>query len=85
MVSIEPAEALKRLLAASSTQAVEAALEGFPIVSPDNYQRGHDGEHIGGWREGHLHWLPVGADRGNAGRIKLAGEPTKPSASMPEL
>jgi hypothetical protein len=30
------------------------------------------------WQEGKLHWYPVGADRGNAGRIKLAGAPENP-------
>jgi hypothetical protein len=27
-----------------------------------------------------LHWVPVGLDRGNSGRINLAGEPTNPIA-----
>ncbi len=27
-----------------------------------------------------LHWVPVGRDRGNGGRIKLAGEPMNPLA-----
>ena len=32
------------------------------------------------WQPGHLHWIPVGKDRGNGGRIKLAGEPMNPLA-----
>jgi hypothetical protein len=33
-----------------------------------------------GWQVGKLHWVPVGRDRGNAGRIQLAGDPYNPSA-----
>ena len=32
------------------------------------------------WQPGNLHWIPVGMDRGNGGRIKLAGEPMNPLA-----
>ena len=32
------------------------------------------------WQPGKLHWVPVGSDRGNGGRIKLAGEPMNPLA-----
>ena len=35
---------------------------------------------IPGWQPGKLHWIPVGMDRGNGGRIKLAGEPMNPLA-----
>src|ERR1700734_142656 len=79
MVGAQP-QALKALLAATSTVAVEASLAGFPIATPDEYQRDYDGRHVGTWKEGCLHWLPVWMDRGNAGRIKLAGEPTNPIA-----
>jgi len=35
----------------------------------------------GSWQPGSLHWVrPVGRDRGNGGRIKLAGEPMNPLA-----
>jgi hypothetical protein len=73
-------QALKALLNATSTAAVDAALAEFPIATPEEYQRDYDGQHVGTWREGYLHWLPVGLDRGNSGRIKLAGEPTNPIA-----
>jgi hypothetical protein len=79
MVGASP-HALKALLDATSTAAVDAALAEFPIATPDEYQRDYDGQNVGTWREGYLHWLPVGLDRGNSGRIKLAGEPTNPIA-----
>lgn len=33
-----------------------------------------------GWQPGFFHWIPVGRDRGNAGRIKLANQPVNPIA-----
>jgi hypothetical protein len=54
-------------------------MEHLPIVEPEDYHVDSDGPH-GRWRTGHLHWLPVGADRGNGGRIKLAGQPINPIA-----
>ena len=33
-----------------------------------------------GWRSGYLHWIPVGGERGNAGRIKQANQPVNPIA-----
>ncbi len=68
------------LLAASTTEHVETILSKLPIVDPTDYQLDYDGSPIGTWREGYLHWLPVGMERGNGGRIKLAGQPTNPIA-----
>jgi len=58
---------------------VEALLSHLPIATEDHYV--FDEEHPEtGWRPGHFHWIPVGRERGNAGRIKLANQPVNPIA-----
>ncbi len=71
---------LARLSSARSTAQVEAIMAGLPIVQPEQYQWLSDAERAGTWQPGKLHWVPVGRDRGNGGRIKLAGEPMNPLA-----
>lgn len=74
------AEVVQKLWKARSTAQVDAALRELPIVDPDDYQVDFNGNRLGTWKRGYLHWLPVGLDRGNAGRVKLAGEPVNPLA-----
>lgn len=71
---------LNRLLQARSTAQVDAILVGLPVVPPEDYQWLSEEERSGPWQTGKLHWVPVGRDRGNGGRIKLAGEPMNPLA-----
>jgi hypothetical protein len=71
---------LVRLIGARSTTQVEAILATLPIVPPDQYQWVSAEERSAPWQNGKLHWVPVGMDRGNGGRIKLAGEPMNPLA-----
>src|SRR4051794_9605906 len=71
---------LSRLLSARTTAQVEAVMSGLPIVSLDDYQWLSAKERSSRWKSGSLHWVPVGRDRGNGGRIKLAGEPMNPLA-----
>jgi hypothetical protein len=67
---INPAELIRSTQAAITGRAVEAILGRLPIVSENDYE--HDPENPADtWQEGKLHWLPVGGDPGNAGRIKL--------------
>jgi hypothetical protein len=75
-----PPDLLTRLLSARSTAQVEAILATLPIVSPDEYQWVSADDRSSSWQNGKLHWVPVGLDRGNGGRIKLAGEPMNPLA-----
>jgi len=79
-MSAKSQQQLRTLLDARSVAQVEAILLACQIVDPEAFQLDHDGKPVGNWREGHLHWLPVGRDRGNGGRIKLAGHPTSPIA-----
>src|SRR5215470_631594 len=71
---------LARLLDARSTAEVEAIMAGLPIVAAEQYQWVSADERSSAWQAGKLHWVPVGRDRGNGGRIKLAGEPMNPLA-----
>jgi hypothetical protein len=73
-------ELLGRLLDARATSQVEAIIAGLPIVPPEQYQWLSAEERSSAWQPGKLHWVPVGKDRGNGGRIKLAGEPMNPIA-----
>jgi hypothetical protein len=71
---------LGRLLKAHTTAQVEAIMAALPIVPPDEFQLDYGDKPTGNWKPDHLHWLPVGLERGNGGRIKLAGEPMNPIA-----
>ena len=73
---------LSQLLDARSTAQVEAIMASLPVVSPQEYQWFSTDERSGPWQKGKLHWVPVGRDRGNGGRIKLAGEPMNPLAEQ---
>lgn len=79
-MSLGAPDLLSRLSSARSTAQVEAIMAGLPVVSPDDYQWLSAKERSATWRAGSLHWVPVGRDRGNGGRIKLAGEPMNPLA-----
>lgn len=74
-----PAAFLKSALAVTSVQGMEALLGQLPIVPETDrtFDPVHPETH---WKEGYLHWIPVGRDRGNAGRIKLANTPVNPMA-----
>ena len=75
-----PSNLLERLLAARTSAQVETIMADLPIVPPEQYQWISGDERSSTWQPGKLHWIPVGRDRGNGGRIKLAGEPMNPLA-----
>src|SRR5262245_13660472 len=70
---------LKTLLSLRTTVAVVKLLAELPVADDTAYVW-HDTDPAKGWQVGKLHWVPVGRDRGNAGRIQLAGDPYNPSA-----
>jgi hypothetical protein len=74
---INPVELLRSTTNAVSGHAVEAILAKLPIVPEPDY-RYNAKNPADTWQEDKLHWYPVGGDRGNAGRIKLAGAPENP-------
>jgi hypothetical protein len=73
---VNPVTFLQNLRNARTPADIEALLATIPISSVD-YDSGPL-DRI--WEPGKLHWLPVGGDRGNAGRIKLANNPVNPLA-----
>src|SRR5262249_5946273 len=58
---------------------VDALLAQLPITPEDAYAFDEERPDAG-WQSGRFHWLPVGRDRGNAGRIKLANQAVNPIA-----
>ncbi|WP_428938330.1 hypothetical protein [Fontivita pretiosa] len=76
---VRPREFLAQAMKATSIAALEALLKTLPIVGEHEYV--FDPKNPAqGWRDGYLHWYAVGGERGNAGRIKLAGKPENPIA-----
>jgi hypothetical protein len=73
----DPKSFLKEAQAATSSKAIKNLLAQLPITAEKDYTFDEDAPQ-NGWQEGKLHWFPVGRDRGNAGRIKLAGSPENP-------
>lgn len=70
---------IARAIKASTTADIEALLAELPITSEHDYT--FDEEHPEqGWQTGKFHWIPVGRDRGNKGRIALANIPVNPIA-----
>jgi hypothetical protein len=80
MSSLKAPGLLKSLLNARTTGQIDTILQSLPIVPPDTYQWVSADGRSADWKAGSLHWVPVGMDRGNGGRIKLAGEPMNPLA-----
>jgi len=76
---VNPPEFLQRILKTYSVKALQEVLATLPIVAEDEYVY-DDASPDHGWRPGHLHWVPVGLERNNAGRIQLAGAPENPIA-----
>jgi hypothetical protein len=76
---VNPLEFMVKALKATTSAHIEALLASLPITSEHDYS--YDDEHPDkGWIEGNFHWIPVGRERGNAGRIKQANFPVNPIA-----
>lgn len=70
---------LAKAMKAVSTLDVDGLLAELPITPEQEYS--YDSENPeNGWKVGQMHWIPVGRERGNAGRIKLANQPVNPIA-----
>lgn len=74
---VDPVAFLTKASEAVTTKAVEDLLSQLPIVGEHDYVFDPKNPYHG-WKEGSLHWYPVGGERGNAGRISLAGNPANP-------
>jgi hypothetical protein len=76
---IKPTEFLTQAVQAMTATSIVSLIGQLPIVSEDSYMFDSI-DPAKGWSEGKLHWIPLGKERGNAGRIKLATRPEGPVA-----
>lgn len=74
-----PTDFITSALKAATVADVNQLLSQLPITPEDDYIYDPDNPDRG-WRPGNLHWIPVGGERGNAGRIKQANQPVNPIA-----
>ena len=76
---VNPVDFVKQAVRAISSTDIDSILAQLPITSEDDYT--YDEENPDAhWQSGKFHWLPVGRERGNAGRIKQANQPVNPIA-----
>ncbi len=76
---VDALQFITSVLRAATSQDTEALLGKLLITPEDAYNYDEENpEH--GWSQGRFHWIPVGRERGNAGRIKLANQPVNPIA-----
>jgi len=76
---VNPVDFIKQAVRAISNADIDLLLAHLPITSVDEYA--YDEENPDArWQPGKFHWLPVGRERGNAGRIKQANQPVNPIA-----
>lgn len=76
---IKPTDFLTQAVAATSVSKMNALLKQLRITEDSTYLFDVKNP-TAGWTEGKLHWIPLGKERGNAGRIKLATQPENPIA-----
>lgn len=76
---VSPAQFIATAVRATTRSDVHKLLSLLPIGAETDYT--YDANTPSdGWRPGYFHWVPVGCDRGNAGRIKLANQAVNPIA-----
>ncbi len=76
---VKPAEFISKAIRAATSTDVEALVAQLPITTEEHYHF-DESDPDSGWQSGRFHWIPVGRERGNAGRIKLANQPVNPIA-----
>src|SRR5437773_178071 len=77
--SVQPTAFIATAVRATTTADIESMLATLPIVSEHDYSYDESNPEAG-WQPGKFHWVPVGRERGNAGRIKQANYPVNPIA-----
>lgn len=78
-IHVKPSEFIAKAVLAKTSADVESLLAQLPITPEDEYAFDEEAPERG-WQPGKFHWLPVGRERGNAGRIKQANQPVNPIA-----
>lgn len=76
---VDPISFLRSAARTTTSADVGNLLAQLPITHEDEYIYNEDAPERG-WQEGRFHWVPVGRERGNAGRIKQANQPVNPIA-----
>ena len=76
---VVPASFIAKATKAVTSLDVEGLLSELPITREDEYTFDDESAEAG-WQPGKFHWVPVGRERGNAGRIKQANHPVNPIA-----
>src|SRR4051812_48161655 len=76
---VTPVSFIGQAIKAVTTSDIDALLAQLPITSEHDYSYEEERPDVG-WQPGKFHWLPVGRERGNAGRIKQANYPVNPIA-----
>lgn len=76
---VKPVEFIGRATKATTSADVDALLGQLPIT-PEGKYAFDEAAPESGWVPGSFHWMPVGRERGNAGRIKQANQPVSPIA-----
>src|SRR5579884_4194987 len=76
---VQPSTFLASAAKAATIADIDKLLASLPIVSEHDYSYDETNP-THGWQPGKFHWMPVGRDRGNAGRIKQANHPVNPIA-----
>ncbi len=77
--SVDPTVFIGKAIKATTCSDIKGLLSELPIVPDDDYTYSRDNPEKG-WQSGKFHWIPVGRERGNAGRITLAATPINPIA-----
>ncbi len=76
---VNPRDFVSQAVRATTADAVGALLSQLPITPEEEYAYDEESPETG-WQTNKFHWIPVGRDRGNAGRIKQANHPVNPIA-----
>ena len=77
--AVDPTAFITKAIKATTSSDIKGLLSELPIVPDDDYAYTKENPEKG-WQPGKFHWIPVGRDRGNAGRITLAATPINPIA-----
>src|SRR6185436_10550692 len=76
---VKPSAFIASAIRAVTSSDIDSLLSHLPITPEDEYAFNEENPDDG-WKPGQFHWMPVGRERGNAGRIKLANQPVNPIA-----
>ena len=66
---VSPVDFIAKAIKAATTAEIDKILAELPIAPEDQYTYKEESPEDG-WQQGKFHWIPVGRERGNAGRIK---------------